>query len=109
METLVDNKIKLEEFKFLIDFLDLSNIQEELQSINESTIHNSITLEKYDFHLSFDVETVLTINDDEIEILDVSISNVELWNDEEQLQLTDMMILELQGDVTNRIKKICIK
>lgn len=104
METLVVNKIKLEEFKFLIDFLDLSAIQEELQSIHNSTIYNSINLEKYDFLLTFNVETVLTIKNEEINIFDVSVSDVELWNEDDQLEVTDSMILELQKYVTNQIQ-----
>ena len=104
METLTINKIGLQEFKQLIDFVDLSVIQEDLQSVRQATLFNSITLEKFDYYLSFDVEVVLIVRNGKVEILDISINEVELWNEEEQMELSDRMIFELQKEVTKTIK-----
>lgn len=109
MKTVTANKIKLEEFKFFIGYVDLSAIQEDLQSIHHSAMYNSIVLEKWGFHLSFEVETTISFNKmafgSGITIQDVNITDIELWNEEDELEITDSMLFELQNEVTNQIQK----
>ena len=104
METLINTTIKLKEFNRLLDFLDLSDVQEQLQNIHSDTVYSNVELQRDDFVLSFGIETILIISNDSVAVLDVEISDLELWKGEDQLALTDMMVIKLQKEVTKTIQ-----
>lgn len=100
--------ITLKNFKSLIDYLDLSDIQEELQSIHGDTIYNSFELDKGDFNLTFDTSVSYIYKEKSfssgITIKGVIVSEVELWQENERIELTKMMILALEKHIEKTVK-----
>lgn len=104
MRVITNNQIMLDEFRYFIDYISLDDIQEELQSVHNSTLFNFINLEKFDLHLSFYITTIVKVIDDALYIYDVEIHGVQLWHEYQQLTVTDAMIILLQKEMTKQIK-----
>lgn len=111
MEVLDKVQVSTEQLKELVSQMSLDNTLDNLQNYHESTFENYESLEQEECFLSMNVEVTTAYKETAfssgITIEDVSISDVELWiNEDEEIELTDEMIMTLQNEITNQVKNL---
>lgn len=101
------NKVQVSalQLRGLASQMSLEGTLDNIRNYNESVFENYETIEREGWHLSINVSVSTSFINDEITVNDVTINNVELWiNEDEDIELTDKMIITLQNEITNQVK-----
>ena len=109
MEVLEKLQVSKEHLKNLVSEMSLDNTLDRLQNYhtNQTSFSNSECVEHEDCYLSMNVSVDTNFINDQIIIDHVSIGGVELWvNEDEQVEITNEMIMTLEKETTNKIKNL---
>lgn len=107
MKILVKPQITKEQLKEMVSKMVLDGTLDSIQEYHCASFENLETLESEYSLLSMSVLVDTKKVGDKIELRSVLISDVEIWiNEDEEVEVTDSMILFLQNEMTNKVKEL---
>lgn len=96
--------ISNKQIKGLVNKMSFSNTLDNFQNYHNASFENIETLDTEEYYLSVNIKVDTNLIYDELAITNVAINNVEIWLEDEEVEVTDEILTYLEKEITNKIK-----
>lgn len=96
--------ISNKQIKGLVNKMSFSNTLDNFQNYHNASFENIETLDTEEYYLSVNINVDTNLIYDELAITNVAINNVEIWLEDEKVEVTEEILTYLEKEITNKIK-----